>query len=76
MARQVAEVTPGVSAAVFDVHTHNYRKLTWIGVDDNDKYLTPDKMEVQDDAETVAATMVDAEAVGVTVATAPTSPPV
>lgn len=65
----------GVSQATFDVHTHNYRKIVGIGVDDDDKYLTPDKMDIVDDEETVAATNVDAEAVGVTVATAPTEVP-
>lgn len=76
MAKQVAEVAAGVSEAVFNAHIHNYRKITWIGVDDDDKYLSPDKMEIADDAETVAATNVDAEAVGITVATSPTSTPV
>jgi len=75
MARQVAEIT-GVSEAVFNAHAHNYRKITMIGVDDDDKYLTPDKEIIVDDAETVASTNVDAEAVGVTVATEPTSTPV
>jgi len=54
VARQTVEiVATGVSQAVFDAHAHNYRKITWIGVDDNDKYLTPDKMEIVDDAETI-----------------------
>lgn len=75
MAKQTEEVAPGVSQAVFDAHTHNYRKITWIGVDDEDKYLSPDKTEIVDDAETVAATAVDAEAVGITVATLPTEVP-
>lgn len=77
MARQTEEiVASGVSQATFDAHAHNYRKLTGIGVDDDDKYNSPDKMDIVDDAETVAATSVDAEAVGVTVATLPTSTPV
>jgi len=66
----------GVPQGTFDVHTHNYRKVTWIGVDDDDKWATPDKAEIVDDAETVAATAVDAEAVGITVSTEPTSTPV
>ena len=65
----------GVPQSTFDIHTHNYRKITGIGVDDDDKYLTPDKMDIVDDTETVAATSVDAEAVGVTVATLPTGVP-
>ena len=69
-------LSEGVSQATFDAHKHNYRKLTGIGVDDDDKYNSPDKMDIVDDAETVAATSVDAEAVGVTVATSPTSTPI
>ena len=65
----------GVPQGAFDAHTHNYRKITGVGVDDDDKYLTPDKMTIVDDAETVAATAVDAEAVGITVATLPTGVP-
>jgi len=78
VAREVTEFTSGggISQAVFDAHAHNYRKITWIGVDDDDKYTTPDKMEIVDNGETVAATAVDAEAVGVTVATLPTTVPV
>ena len=76
MAVEKVYLSEGVSLAVFDAHVHNYRKITGIGVDDDDKYLTPDKMDIVDDAETVAATNVDAEAVGVTVETAPTSTPV
>ena len=75
MARETVAYPAGVSLAVFNAHTHNYRKLTWIGVDDDDKYLSPDKVEVVDDAETIASTNVDAEAVAVTVATAATSAP-
>ena len=79
MAIQSFQLDPaagGVSLAVFNAHSHNYRKITWVGVDDDDKYLSPDKAEIVDDAETVAATAVDAEAVGITVATLPTSSPV
>jgi len=59
----------------FDAHTHNYRKITKIGVDDDDKFLSPDWTTVVDDAENVASTSVDAEAVAVEVATSPTGPP-
>lgn len=79
MAMQSFQLDPaagGVSEATFNAHTHNYRKITWIGVDDDDKYLSPDKTEIVDDAETVAASSVDAEAMGITVATSPTSTPV
>jgi len=65
----------GVSQAEFDAHTHDYRKIMWLGVDDDDKYLTPDEVEIVDDSENVAATSVDAEAVAITVATASTTTP-
>ena len=55
MAREEIEYPTGVPQSTFDTHTHNYRKITWVGVDDDDKYLSPDKMEIVDDAETVAA---------------------
>ena len=76
MAKQTEEVVAsGVSQAVFDAHTHNYRKLTVIGADDDDKFLSPTREPIVDDAETVAATSVDMEAVGITVATEPTEVP-
>ena len=75
MVRELIQYPAGVSESVFDAHTHNYRKITWIGVDDDDKYLSPDEAEIADDTLTVAATAVDAEAVGVTVATLPTGVP-
>lgn len=56
-------------------HTHSYRKLTRIGVDDDDKWGSPVWVDVVDDADTVADTPVDLEAAGVTVATAETSTP-
>lgn len=56
-------------------HTHSYRKLTRIGVDDDDKWGSPEWVDVVDDADTYAGTAVDLEAAGVTVATAETSTP-
>lgn len=76
MARQVDEIIPGVSEAVFDAHAHNYRKVTQIGGDADDKWGSPTLVDVVDDATTHAAENVDLEAVGVTVATEPTSTPV
>lgn len=66
----------GVPQAAFDAHTHNYRKLTQIGGDSDDKWGSPTLVAVGDDATTHAAENVDLEAVGVTVATLPTSVPV
>ena len=65
-----------VPKAAFVTHTHNYRKLIRLGIDDDDKFLSPDWTTVVDDAENVASTSVDAEAVAVEVATLPTSTPV
>ena len=65
----------GVSQATFDEHTHNYRKITRIGVDDDDKFLSPVWENVSDDADTFASSSVDLEAAGVTVETSPTSTP-
>lgn len=75
MAIEKIYLSEGVSLAVFNVHTHNYRKITWIGVDDDDKYASPDKTEIVDDAETVASSSVNAEAVGITVSTQATEVP-
>ncbi len=76
MARQVAEVVPGVGEAVYNAHAHSYRKITQIGADSDDKWGSPVLVNVVDDATTEAHESVDLEAVGVTVATEPTSTPV
>ena len=78
MALQSFQIDPaagGVSQSEFDSHTHNYRQVTQIGVDERDQYDSPTRSALTDDAETVAATSQDLEAVGITVATAPTSTP-
>ncbi len=75
MAKQTEEVASGVSHAVFDAHTHSYRKLTEIGVDINKNYGSPTRASVTDDTETSVDDGNDAEAIGVTVATSPTSTP-
>ena len=81
MAIQEMEIDPnagGVSSLVFDGHTHNYRKPTEIAVSRDHTYDPVDRFPISDDAETVAfsGNKVDVEAVGVTVATQPTSTPV
>ena len=78
MAIQSFQLDPaagGVSQAEFDVHTHGYRKLTRIGVDDDDKWGSPVWVDIVDDADNHASTSVDLEAAGVTVATEQTEVP-
>ena len=78
MAIQSFQLDPaagGVSQATFDAHTHGYRKITRIGVDDDDKFLSPVWVDIVDDADTVAGTSVDLEAAGITVATEQTETP-
>ena len=75
MAREEVEYPTGVSQSVFDGHTHNYRKLTQIGGDADDKWASPTLVDVVDDTTTEAHEAVDLEAVGVTVSTQPTEVP-
>lgn len=67
----------GVAQAAFDGHTHNYRKLGEVAVSVDHLYTTVLRYPVADDEETVAivGNNADLEAVGVTVATQPTSTP-
>ena len=65
----------GVPQSEFNAHTHNYRKLTQIGGDADDKWNSPTLIDVVDNAITHAAESVDLEAVGVTVSTQPTEVP-
>ena len=79
MAREVIEVVAtGVGQGTFDAHTHSYRKPTELAVSVDHLYTTVLRYPVTDDAETVAivGNNADLEAVGVTVATLPTSTPV
>ncbi len=79
MAREVIEVVAtGVGQATFDGHTHNYRKQTELACSVDHLYNTVLRYPVTDDTETVAivGNHADLEAVGVTVATQPTSTPV
>lgn len=76
MARQVAEVAPGVSEATFNAHTHNYRKITQLGVDAQRAYNTPQRVDIVDDSEVNTSGNTGLEAVGITVVTTPTGTPV
>ena len=78
MALQSFQLDPaggGVSQATFDAHTHAYRKITRVGADDDDKFASPTWENIIDDGDTVAASSVDMEAVGITVATEQTEVP-
>ena len=79
MAIQSFQLDPaagGVSQAEFDAHTHNYRKLTRIGVDASDTWTSPTWTVIADDSDNHASEYGDLEAAGVTVETSPTSTPV
>ena len=56
-------------------HTHNYRKVTRIAVDSDDEFTSPTWANIVDDEETHASEVVALEAVGIEVATSPTSTP-
>lgn len=78
MAIQSFQLDPaagGVSQSEFDAHTHAYRKITRVGADDDDKFLSPSWENIVDDTDTIASTSVDMEAVGITVATEQTEVP-
>ncbi len=77
MARQVAEIS-GVSEAVFSAHKHNYRKPIQLGVSNDEDYDPAYRFDVVDDSEVVAyaGSNLDLEAIGLTVATEPTTTPV
>jgi len=76
MAREEVEYPSGVGQAEFDAHAHNYRKLKQLGVDAHKAYSGPNKVDILDDQEVFAQDGTDLEAVGLTVATEPTSTPV
>ena len=77
MAIQSFQLDPaaGISQALFDVHTHTYRKIIRIGGDSDDKWGSPTWVVVFDVGYTHAAENVDLEAVGVTVSTESTGVP-
>jgi len=53
-------------------HTHTYRKVTRIGVDENKNWPNPAWVDVVDDADNYAAGSTDIEAAGITVQTGQT----
>lgn len=80
MAIQSFQIDPGaggVSQAEFDNHTHGYRRIDGIGIDDTYTYADPARETVVDDTETsVGADYAKgAESIGVTVSTSQTSVP-
>ena len=78
MAIQEMELDPnagGISQATFDAHTHNYRKLTQIAVDNSKNWIGPAYETVLDDQLVHVTDGADIEAIGVTVSTQPTSAP-
>jgi len=76
MARETEEVVTGVSHAIFDAHAHNYRKITTVGADSDIGYVSPTRVNVVDDSEVNTGETPAVRAIGVTVATLPTSIPV
>lgn len=74
--RQTEEIVAGVSQATFDAHTHNYRKLTRIGVDIKKDWSAPTWVDIVGGSDNHASGNTDIEAAGVTVATLPTSTPI
>ena len=76
MARETIEyTTSGVSKSEFDIHTHNYRKLTQIGVDGVGAYTSPVRTDITGDSEVTATDANKVNVVGVTVGTQPTEVP-
>ena len=74
MAREEVEYPAGVSQSVFETHTHNYRKITKLGVDADSGYSSPVEVNIIDDT-LVHANEFKAETVGIEVATLPTGAP-
>ena len=75
MAIEKVYVSDGVPQSTFDAHTHNYRKLTQIATDISKNWVGPSRTNVLDDQEVFNTDDADIEAIGVTVATSPTSVP-
>jgi len=72
---QIDPAAGGVSQATFDAHTHAYQKVTHIGGDDDDKFLSPEWMPTVDDGDGIASQSVDLEAVGIRLAATQTNTP-
>lgn len=76
MAKQTEQVVSGVSQTAFDAHAHDYRKLMELGVDGAGNYATPERIAIVDDDEVNITDSNKVAAVGITVATLPTTAPV
>ncbi len=76
MAREYVEYPGGgVGQSEFDVHTHNYRKFTEVGVDGVGNYASPVRTAIVDDSEVNLTDSNKVASVGITVATAATEVP-
>lgn len=76
MTKQTEEVVAnGISQAVFDAHTHNYRKVTQLGVDGVGNYASPQRVAIVDGSEVNITDSNKVAAVGITAATLPTDTP-
>jgi hypothetical protein len=78
MAIQSMQLDPaagGVSQAEFDAHTHNYRRVDQIGIDDLQNYSSPTRVTVVDDSEVNVGGSKAGKAIGVTVSTQQTEVP-
>lgn len=67
MAKQSFQLNPN--------HTHNYRKITRLGVDIKKDWSSPAWQDIVDNQDNVALGSTDIEAAGVTVATEATGTP-
>ncbi len=65
----------GVGLAVFNAHTHNYRKVTQLGVDGTGNYATPQRVAIIDDSEVNVTDSNKVASAGLTVATQATETP-
>ena len=75
MAREVIEVPTGVGLTTFDAHTHNYCKITQLGVDGTGNYATPQRIAIADDSEVDITDANKCAAVGITSSTQATEVP-
>lgn len=74
--RETIEVSAsGVDRGTFDAHTHDYRKITSVGVDGVGAYTSPAREDIVDDSEVAVTDSNKCNAVGVTVSTEPTGAP-
>jgi len=77
MALQDMELGPaeGVTQTEFDAHTHSYRRVDQVGVDDSQAYGSPSRVTIVDDTEVNVGQPKNVKAVGVTVSTQQTNVP-